>query len=752
MGLITSNSLSIVNLSTASSLTNVLVYDSSTGGITYTGSSAIGGGGGGVGTLQQVTDNGNTTTNNININNSSDIIFDIGGEVVFGSGGGVLLDNNSRLREGTTDAGTGGTKGIAQICAVGYELKWEAGSQYVMDGNGLLIREVNHKFNTAPSATNDDTEGFYVGSRWILDDGTIYVCSDASTGAAVWVLKGYTYLEVTRAEADGLIATNAVVEDALYKITDVGSVGPWSNPWTWTGWDLGTFLTGISSSSFSISGYREMLCPAQYVSGVDGFGNDWVGIWYPALVVSVGQLAIRGGKAWENLTGNVGTAPDSLTLDATNWVLRTNTNNEYMKLKFDIKYDYGYDWISEQSDFLGNVMGAEFIYFTDIHGSSFNGVDATDWNLASGSVILFANNKAHGIFNNRCVGGANYSILNNNINGLIADNLIGDSYYISGNKLNNTGNIANNEAPAGIYSNILTSGEITNNVLSGGLYYNVVPGPGSISGNTCSDIYSNSCNGGIQNNTNTGGIAWNKCAGGIATNSNTGDIYQNTNAGSIEDNGNAGDILFNSNTGDVSTNGNSGEIRRNSNNGSVNNNTHLGDIVGNSNNGTIAFNTNLNYISINNNTGDILGNTNTGIISANSNFGYITNNSNDGYIVANHCTGIIAENENSSNITGNRNNGAISSNLVGIQDIYYNSNNGTIASNVSNGSINLNSNNGSIFSNTNIILISQNSNNGDIFSISYTGVGPLPSIRENVNNGTISGAQSGTVSDTVVDK
>jgi|688.fasta_scaffold07177_15 hypothetical protein len=109
-------------------------------------------------------------------------------DLIFGAGAGILLDNTSRLREGTIDAGTGGTKGIAQICAVGYELKWEAGSQYVMDGNGVLVRIVNYKFNIAPTVDNDDTEGFYVGSRWILDDGTIYTCSDSTTGAAVWDL------------------------------------------------------------------------------------------------------------------------------------------------------------------------------------------------------------------------------------------------------------------------------------------------------------------------------------------------------------------------------------------------------------------------------------------------------------------------------------------------------------------------------------------------------------------------------------
>jgi hypothetical protein len=122
-------------------------------------------------TLQTVIDLGNTTDNDIQ----------------FADGVGVLLNNTSRLREGTRDAGAGG--GIAQICAVGYELKWEAGSQYVMDGNGVLIREVNHKFTSIPDANNDDSQGFYVGSRWILDDGTLYICTDSTFENAVWELQ-----------------------------------------------------------------------------------------------------------------------------------------------------------------------------------------------------------------------------------------------------------------------------------------------------------------------------------------------------------------------------------------------------------------------------------------------------------------------------------------------------------------------------------------------------------------------------------
>lgn len=138
-------------------------------------------GGGGSQDLQGVTDNGNTTTNDIILINDANAIF--------GTGGGVVLDNGSRLKEGSIDAGYGGSKGIAQICAVGYELKWEAGRLYVMGDGGTTVREVSHNFTTIPNNYNDITKGFVIGSRWLLDDGTLYICTDATDDSAVWELQ-----------------------------------------------------------------------------------------------------------------------------------------------------------------------------------------------------------------------------------------------------------------------------------------------------------------------------------------------------------------------------------------------------------------------------------------------------------------------------------------------------------------------------------------------------------------------------------
>jgi hypothetical protein len=136
-------------------------------------------------------------------------------DIEFDATQGLLFDNASRLREGTIDAGLGGLKGIAQICGTGYELKWENGRLYVMGSSGNTIRQSLYNFNNTPSTSDDDTLGYSVGSLWTLDDGTVYECTDASTGAAVWVLSGNNLQSVTNI---GATTTNA--------ITVVDSVGP----------------------------------------------------------------------------------------------------------------------------------------------------------------------------------------------------------------------------------------------------------------------------------------------------------------------------------------------------------------------------------------------------------------------------------------------------------------------------------------------------------------------------------------------
>ena len=152
----------------------------------------FGGGAGSVGTLQEVTDLGNTTDNDISFTNA-----------------GLLFDNGAKFKKGTTDSGLGGAKGVAQICSIDYELKWEAGRLYVMEQNGFTIREVRYTFTSIPNVNDDFTKGFVVGSRWVLDNGNLYNCTDSTTGAAVWALEtlggGDMYKSVYDTDNDGVV-------------------------------------------------------------------------------------------------------------------------------------------------------------------------------------------------------------------------------------------------------------------------------------------------------------------------------------------------------------------------------------------------------------------------------------------------------------------------------------------------------------------------------------------------------------------
>jgi hypothetical protein len=146
--------------------------------------------------LQDVTDVGNDTTNNIDFTGTA----------------GVYYDNGARVTKGTTDAGTGGSKGVALRCSADYEFKWEAGRLYVMEQNGITIREVSHNFTFAPTINDDDSKGFVIGSRWILDNGYVYTCTDATTGSAVWILSS-GYVPYTGATTDVNIGNNSFIAD-----------------------------------------------------------------------------------------------------------------------------------------------------------------------------------------------------------------------------------------------------------------------------------------------------------------------------------------------------------------------------------------------------------------------------------------------------------------------------------------------------------------------------------------------------------
>jgi hypothetical protein len=128
------------------------------------------------------------------------------------------FDNGSTVKKGTTDAGNGGAKGVALRCSLDYEFKWEAGRLYVMQQDGFTIRDTHYNFTDVPDSADNDTKGFVVGSRWFLDNGTFYLCTDITANIAVWEYQpSLNTLSISGNYAtDILAAANGIPVGGLY--------------------------------------------------------------------------------------------------------------------------------------------------------------------------------------------------------------------------------------------------------------------------------------------------------------------------------------------------------------------------------------------------------------------------------------------------------------------------------------------------------------------------------------------------------
>ena len=332
-----------------------------------------------------------------------------------------------------------------------------------------------------------------------------------------------TYLTITKALADTLIAGNNLIPGSYYKITGV-------NPILYNdGTNSGTavILQAISPNQFATGGHGIFYNP-KYNQSIDGFGvwsnrSTWVtlltsvntfninelitgnggqtgqlfiyletnvfialtGDWTTATSITgdvsgatadissivvksyvFGEKVIWGGYSWVNVTGNVGSKLDILTLNA-DWTKVHYSLTDYNLVNDIITYDYQNDFISSRLE----VNGGNYVE------ASFNGGWSEEHFTLPISVFMWGNpynwDNGKGIgYNNsvgswfECVDFCGITVSNNTlITSTISNNTTLSSIVISNNILN-SGTIVNNNLGGGsITQNILNNSSIDSNNL-----------------------------------------------------------------------------------------------------------------------------------------------------------------------------------------------------------------------------------------------------------------------------------------------
>lgn len=242
---------------------------------------------------------------------------------------------------------------------------------------------------------------------------------------------GGVVIEKTKAEFLALASGGTLTYPATYKITDI---------------ENGLFVNTLNSSSYSQLCTLSLNCPKTYeTTTVDG--NVWKGIWRASKTANINDLFIWGGVVWKNLTGNIGTATDLVTLDATNWeyIDRNNfSNNEYIPLSLICFYNFEQGWVNYLQDEHSNIIGVDW-HSNQEYGLAYNPALHTDWNVMTSGVI-FSNNQLFFIANNLA------NVVSNKTNGFIYNNDGG----VLDNKFCSV--IANNEQD--VYENIASDLDI----------------------------------------------------------------------------------------------------------------------------------------------------------------------------------------------------------------------------------------------------------------------------------------------------
>jgi len=232
-----------------------------------------------------------------------------------------------------------------------------------------------------------------------------------------WGIKKDTYISVTKAELDTLIANNGLETGFPYKITgvhpslyggttiyskaidrnkiEINAIGMFYTPKYDAGAGSGIWTGYVECGVSSIVGLFDVNELVTANNGATGqlFGNvnggfitPISGTWASAtsitgnasgatavissvsvpLTYAIGDTTIWGGYHWTNLTGALGSKVDDLNLDSTNWSKIAFNSTDYNISYDEITYDYENDFISGRKDALRNDVSFSFEDFNNV--------------------------------------------------------------------------------------------------------------------------------------------------------------------------------------------------------------------------------------------------------------------------------------------------------------------------------------------------------------------------------------------------
>jgi hypothetical protein len=207
----------------------------------------------------------------------------------------IFFDNGSKISEGLYDEGTFGNKGIARTCAVGYEDKWEAGEQYITETGSGIIQFRRFAFNV-PTIDDDTTKRYAIGSYWQMRNNDIYICTDPTTGAAVWEIYSVA----------GIPTLQEVTDEANTITTDFSVITLGNDSVSVSDVFDSTLISAISAGGFLANGDTSQT-QYQYnkIYNVDESTNNFLEIKYPTSIVSTNKT-----QTFQDATGTIALTSD----------------------------------------------------------------------------------------------------------------------------------------------------------------------------------------------------------------------------------------------------------------------------------------------------------------------------------------------------------------------------------------------------------------------------------------------------------